>query len=211
MLNRGQGPQHRIPSREKPLLLVLSGPSGVGKDAVIDRMKEQGRKLYFVVTVTTRPQRPGETEGLPYHFLSQAEFEGMVARDELLEWAEVYGHFYGVPKNQVREGLTKGFDVVVKVDVQGAVTIKRLVPGAVLIFLAPPSMDELTSRLEKRETESEPDLALRKEVANQEMESLSIFDYVVINQRDQVEQAVAQIEAIITAEKCRVAPRVVDI
>ena len=211
MLNKGQEYLLSIPSRKKSLLIVLSGPSGVGKDAVIDRMKELGWKLHYVVTATTRPKRPGEMDGLPYHFLTQAEFEGMRARGELLEWAEVYGHFYGVPRNQVREGLAKGLDVIVKVDVQGAASIKRLVPGAVLIFLAPPSMDELTTRLEKRETESESNLALRKEVAYREMESLPIFDYVVVNQRDQVDEAVAQIEAIITAEKCRVNPRVVDI
>jgi guanylate kinase len=211
MLNKQQGPQCYIPSRGKPLLLVLSGPSGVGKDAVVNRMKELGRKPHYVVTVTTRTQRPGEVDGLPYHFLSQEEFEGMLAREELLEWAKVYGHLYGVPKNQIREGLAKGLDVIVKVDVQGATTIKRLVPLAVLIFLAPPSMEELAARLEKRETESEADLALRKEVAYQEMESLPIFDYMVINQRDQVDQAVAQIDAIITAEKCRVIPRIVDI
>ncbi len=177
----------------------------------MERMRDSGRKLHFVVTATTRPMRPGEREGQAYHFLSRADFEGMVGRGELLEWAEVYGHLYGVPRGQVREGLHEGLDVVVKVDVQGAATIKRLVPGAVSIFLAPPSMDELASRLERRETESEPDLALRKEVASQEMDSMSFFDYVVINERDRVEQAVAQIEAIITAEKCRATPRVVEI
>ncbi len=210
-MNRGQEYLPPIPSREDFLLLVLSGPSGVGKDAVIERMKGLGWKLHYVVTATTRPKRPGEMDGLPYHFLTQAEFEGMRARGELLEWAEVYGHLYGVPRNQVREGLAKGLDVIVKADVQGAASIKRLVPGAVLIFLAPPSMEELTSRLEKRETESEPELALRKEIASREMESLSIFDYVVTNRRDQVDEAVAQIEAIITAEKCRVHPRKVEV
>lgn len=210
-MNKDQQPPCYDPSRAKPLLIVLSGPSGVGKDAVIDRMKELGGNLHYVVTATTRPPRPGESDGSPYFFLPQDKLEGMVARGELLEWAKVYGHFYGVPKNQVREGLDKGLDVVVKVDVQGAATIKRLLPGALLIFLLPPSVEELATRLEQRDTESESDFSLRMEKARQEMESLPMFDYIVINHRDNVDEAVAQIDAIITAERCRVSPRVVEI
>ena len=210
-MNKDQEPSCYDPSRGKPLLVVLSGPSGVGKDAVIDRMKALGRNLHYVVTLTTRPPRSGESDGSPYFFLPQDKFEGMVARGELLEWAKVYGHSYGVPKNQVSEGLDKGLDVMVKVDVQGAATIKRLLPGAVLIFLAPPSMEELTARLEQRDTESETNFTLRLETAHQEMESLPMFDYIVINHRDRVDEAVAQIDAIITAERCRVNPRIAEV
>ena len=193
----------------KSLLIVLSGPSGVGKDAVISRMKELGHPLHFIVTATPRPKRAGERDGVDYLFLSEAKFQKMIEQGELLEWAEVYGHHYGVPKDQVKQALAESKDVMIKVDIQGAATIKRLLPQAVLIFLAPPSLEELTERVKGRETEASPDLKLRLETAKREMESLPLFDYVVVNQ--EIDQAVSQIKAIITAEKCRVNPRVVKL
>ena len=146
---------------------------------------------------------------MDYHFITKERFEDMVKGGELLEWAEVYGNSYGVPRRQVKEALERGRDVLVQVDVQGAATIKRAVPQALLIFLAPPSMEALEARLRKRSTESTIDLERRIETAREEMEQLPMFDYVVVN--DEVELAAGEIEAIITAEKYRVIPRVVEI
>jgi guanylate kinase len=191
----------------KPLLIVLSGPSGVGKDAVLERMKQKRYPLHYAVTATTRPKRQREKEGSDYHFVFKAEFERMIEKNELLEWANVYGNLYGVPKREVQQALAGGHDVMVKVDVQGAASIKKIVPQAVFIFLAPPSMGELKGRLEQRKTESSIDLELRMQAAEKEMASLPMFDYVVVNHKDGVEMAISQIESIITAEKCRVKPR----
>ncbi len=174
---------------------------------MLARMKESGHPIHFAVTATTRPQRKGERKGVDYHFVSRERFEEMAKGGELLEWAEVYGNFYGVPRRQVKEALQKGRDVLVKVDVQGAATIKRAVPQALLIFLAPPSMAALEERLRQRNTESVIELEQRIATAHEEMKQLGMFDYVVVNTR--LAQAVAEIEAIITAEKCRVNPRVV--
>ncbi len=193
--------------RTRSLLIVLSGPSGVGKDAVLARMKGSGRPLHFAVTATTRPQRKGESDGVDYHFVTRERFEEMVKGRDLLEWAEVYGNFYGVPRRQVKEALEQGHDVLVKVDVQGAATIKRAVSQALLIFLAPPSMAVLEERIRQRNTESVIELERRIATAHEEMKQLGTFDYVVVNAR--VARAVAEIDAIITAEKCRVSPRVV--
>lgn len=194
---------------KNPLLVILSGPSGVGKDALLTKLKKSGRPYYFIVTVTTRPHRPGEKEGVPYHFVTPEEFQGMIERGELLEWATVYGNLYGTPKRQVKEALARGQDVILKVDVQGAATIKGIAPNAVFIFLAPPSMEELIERLKQRNTESPQTLQARLEAARREMEQLPMFDYVVVNPRDRADKAAAQIEAIISAEKCRVSPRAI--
>ena len=194
-----------------PLLIVLSGPSGVGKDTVLSRMKGAGFPLCYTVTLTTRPQRNGETNGVDYYFTSEANFQDMVEQGELLEWAKVYGHWYGVPKQQVRQALERGEDVIVKVDVQGAITIKKLLPGTVLIFLAPPSIKEQEKRLKQRCTESSTDLKLRLETFREEMKSLPIFDYIVVNHHGELDMAVSQLKAIVSAEKCRVNPRQVGL
>ena len=193
------------------MFIVISGPSGVGKDAVLDAMRRVRYPLYFAVTATTRAQRQGETDGVDYHFVSRSEFDRMIEKRELLEWANVYGNLYGVPKRQVQESLAKGLDVVVKVDVQGAATIKNILPEAVFIFVAPPSMSDLEERLKQRKTESGVDLELRMKAAQEEMGSLPLFDYVVVNHENRVELAVSQIESIITAEKCRVKARSIEI
>ncbi|MDY6918556.1 MAG: guanylate kinase [Chloroflexota bacterium] len=191
------------------LLVVVSGPSGVGKDAVLDGLKGLWQSSCFAVTATTRPPREGEVDGVDYHFVSRERFQEMVQGGELLEWAEVYGNLYGVPLREVKQALDRGLDVVVKVDVQGAATIKGVAPEAVLVFLVPPSEQELTTRLTGRNSESAPDLKRRMDTAQQEMERLPLFDYVVVN--DEVELAVAKIDAIVTAEKCRVRPRQVEL
>ena len=189
-----------------PLLIVISGSSGIGKDAALNRMKELGYPFHYTVTFTTRTQRAGERDGGDYYFVSKSSFKELVQQDEFLEWAEVYGNWYGVPKKQIKQALDSGQDIIVKIDVQGAATVKKLVPEAILIFFAPPSMEELEERLRKRKTESAADLELRIKTAMEEMNSLPLFDYVVVNHQDAMDSTIAKINAIVTAEKCRVKP-----
>ena len=203
-------PQILEASSAPPLLVVLSGPSGVGKDAALDALKLLARPWRFVVTATTRPQRPGEQDGVDYIFLETAAFLKMKERDDLLESAQVYDYWYGVPRNQVRQGLQDGKDVILKVDVQGADTVRELAPDALFIFMIPSSLDELRSRLTKRMTEKPSEVDLRLSIAQSELGRVGEFDYRVVNREGQLEQTVAEIDAIITAEKCRTRPRVVD-
>ncbi|MBI4187782.1 MAG: guanylate kinase [Chloroflexi bacterium] len=190
-----------------PLFIVLSGSSGAGKDAVLAKLKESGYPLNFIITTTTRPQRPNEKNGVDYYFVSAESFQQMIKNVELLEWANVYGNWYGVPREPIRKALAEGRDIIVKVDIQGAATIKKIMPEAIFIFLMPPSKDELLTRLNQRHTESPSELALRLKAAEQEIKQLPLFDYFVTNRWDEIEQAVETIKAIITAEKCRVTPR----
>jgi len=192
---------------ERLLLIVISGPSGAGKDAVLTKMKELDCPLEYVVTVTTRSQRGKERDNVDYHFISTERFQEMVERKEFLEWANVYGNWYGVPKKPIKQALDKGQDIIVKVDIQGAATIKKILPQAVFIFLVPPAIEELVLRLKQRHTESPFDLALRTKTAEEEIKQLSLFDYIVVNKQGEIDLAVSEIKAIITAEKCRVTPR----
>ena len=191
----------------KPLLIVLSGPSGAGKDAVLTGLKESGYPLEYITTVTTRPQRDNERDNIDYHFVSAEMFQKMIKSKQLLEWANVYGNMYGVPGQPVKQALDSGQDVMVKVDIQGAATIKKLLPQAVFIFLMPPSTEDLSQRLEQRNTETPFNLTLRLETAEGEIKQLPMFDYVVVNKQGEIDSAVSDIKAIITAEKCRVNPR----
>jgi guanylate kinase len=193
------------------MLVVISGPSGVGKDAVLARMKKLGRSFHYVVTATTRPKRAGEKNGVDYHFLSRKEFQQMIDEHKLLEWANVYGNHYGVPKDEITSALSKGVNAIVKVDVQGAATIKKILPQAVFIFLMPPSVEQLVRRLRKRRSESSADLALRLEKAKEEIESLPMFDYVITSRQNKLDEVVSQIDAIVSAENCRVKPRIVEL
>ena len=195
----------------EPLLVVISGPSGVGKDTVLDHMKQRGLPFHFVVTATTRPQRPGETEGVDYFFVEEQEFLDMIDRGELIEHAIVYDDHKGVPRQQVREAMESGQDVVMRVDVQGAKTIRALSPEALLIFLTAGDEEELARRLRKRRTESEANLQLRLAMAKEELGYLNVFDYTVLNPDSQVEKAVDTILAIIKAEHHRVHPRRVEL
>ena len=190
-----------------PLLVVLSGPSGAGKDAVLSGLRELGRPWHFVVTATTRPRRPGERDGVDYIFLDTDSFLEMKERDQFLECARVYGRWYGVPRSQVRQGMEAGNDVILKVDVQGAETVRRLAPQAVFVFLVPGTFDELRTRLAQRMTESSPEMELRLSVAREELGRVGEFDYRVANHDGCLDRAVADIDAIIAAEKCRVVPR----
>ena len=197
------GPFHR----EQPsLLIVISGPSGVGKDSVVQRMKERGFPVHFVVTATDRAPRPTEVHGRDYYFYTTAEFEQMIARGELLEHACVYGQHKGIPRAHVRQALDSGQDVVMRVDVQGAETVKRLIPEAITIFLICESEEELVARLRERRTESEAALQHRLESARQEMAQIPDFDYVVVNRRNALDDAVDDVMAIIRAEHCRSVP-----
>jgi guanylate kinase len=204
MSHEGHSPLHPPAS---PLLLVLSGLSGTGKDAVLTGLRESNYPLEFIITVTTRTKRPSERDGVHYHFVTKDSFQELIGRNELLEWANVYGSFYGVPREPVRLALAGKKDVIIKVDVQGAATIKKIMPQAVFIFLAPPSLAELVLRLRQRRTESPSDLELRIKTAEEELEKLCLFDYMVINRQGEIGRAIADIKAIITAEKCRVKPR----
>ena len=197
--------------RPHPLLIVISGPSGVGKDALLTRMRERDVPFHFVVTATSRPPRPGEVNGKDYYFISREKFEEMLAQGEFLEHAVVYGEYKGVPKAQVREALASGKDVIMRIDVQGAATIRKLIPQAVTIFLAASSEEELRQRLISRHTESPEKLARRIAVAREEMLRLPEFDYVVVNRDGGLDDAVDRVLAIVTAEKCRVFPREVHI
>ncbi len=189
------------------LLLVISGSSGAGKDAVIDRMKELRVPVAHVVTATTRQQRSSELDGVHYHFLSIDRFKEMVDRGEMLEWANVYHNLYGVPRFAVVDALKSGRDVVVKVDVQGAATIRRTVPGAVLIFIRPPSMEELERRLRNRKSESSAEISVRLGKAIGEYAQLPIFDYVLTNHEGCIDEVVDEVRSVIIAEKHRVNPR----
>jgi len=195
----------------RPILVVLSGPSGVGKDAVLARMRKLGRPFHYVITATTRPKRAGEKNGVDYYFHSRKEFQQMIDKHQFLEWANVYDNYYGVPEDEVTSALSKGLDAIVKVDVQGAATIKKTLPQAVFIFLMPPSVEELEKRLRKRRSESSEDLALRLERARGEIKSLPLFDHVITSRQNKLDEVVSQIDSIVAAEKRRVKPRIVKL
>ena len=186
-----------------PLLVVMSGPSGVGKDAVLKEMRLAGAPYYFAVTATTRPMRDAEVDGVDYIFVRDEDFRRMICGDELLEWAEVYGKLYGVPKDQIRSALRRGDDVILKIDIQGADNVRRQTRGAVYVFLTPPSMTELERRLKRRNTESLETMKVRLTTAAKEMEEAKKFDHVVVNRTDLAEEAAAEIMAIISRERAR--------
>jgi guanylate kinase len=187
----------------KPLLLVLSGPSGVGKDAVLDAIRKARPDIYYTINATSRTPRPGEVHGVHHYFVSEVRFLEMLARDELLEHAQVYGRWYGVPRMQVKEALARGQDVIARVDVQGAASIRRQEPRAVLVFLQAPSTEELERRLRQRKTDSEDQLALRLETARREMEQAPEFDHVVVNHTDAIAQTALRVMEILESERAR--------
>lgn len=188
----------------RPLLVVLSGPSGVGKDATLQLLQEVGQSFHFVVTATTRPIRPGEVDGVDYHFVGVGEFAEMIEQGELLEYAVVYGDYKGIPKQHIRGALASGKDVIMRIDVQGAATIRKLVPNAVTIFLSAESEEELIRRLRDRKTEAPDKLKMRVVTARQELRRILEFDYVVVNRENQLQETVDQVISIINAEKARV-------
>ncbi len=199
-------------AQSSPLLIVISGPSGVGKDTIIQRMKERQLPFHFVVTATTRHPREGEVHGRDYFFVSTDEFAALIESDELLEYAHVYNDYKGIPKQQVREALASGQDVIMRLDVQGAAKIRSLTEGgAALIFLTTTTEEELVDRLRARKTETPEGLNLRIATARKELERLTEFDYCVINHDLALDDTVDKIIAIIDAEHSRVAPRSVSL
>jgi guanylate kinase len=197
--------------KANPLVIVISGPSGVGKDAILNLMKEGVYPFFFMTTYTTRKKRANETDGKDYHFVSETEFQELLKTDGLLEWAKVYGNYYGVPKKPVREALSEGRDTIIKVDIQGAQNIKKVLPEAVFIMILPPSSEELSRRLNGRSTESPAELALRLKTAESELKQISLFDYAVMNPCDDIESAARDVLSIVKAEKCRVKQRKVEL
>ena len=194
-----------------PLLIVISGQSGVGKDSLVRRLKERGYPIHFVITATDRAPRPEEVHGRDYFFLSTDEFLRMKREGELLEHAVVYGQYKGIPRQQVREAMASGKDVIMRVDVQGATTVRRLAPQAVLVFIIASSEQELEQRLRTRGYDSPEQLEERLATARKEMERLPEFDYVIVNRDGELDQAVDDVIAIIRAEHRRVEPRVVKL
>jgi len=184
-----------------PLLVVISGPSGVGKDAVLTRLRQDHTEFFYAVTATTRPKRPGEVEGVDYLFITQPRFEQLLAEGEFLEHALVYDDYKGVPRGPLREALARGRDAILRIDVQGAATIRRLVPDAFLIFIAPPSMEELKRRLTARKTETPEQLALRIQTARSEMAEATKFDRVIVNDTGQLDRTVADIVSAIRQQR----------
>jgi guanylate kinase len=196
--------------QQQPLLIVISGLSGAGKDTVVRAVQARGRSIHFVVTATSRARRPNEVDGRDYIFVTEQDFERMIAENELLEYALVYGQYKGVPKDQVRQAWASGKDVIMRLDVQGAAAIKQQFPGAVLIFLTIRE-ETLLKRLQARQTESEEQLRLRLETAHAELNQISIFDYVVENENGNLDETLKTIDAIIQAEHHRVTPRKVSL
>jgi guanylate kinase len=194
-----------------PLLIVISGASGSGKDSVVRRMQQNGLQFHFVVTATTRPRRPNETHGKDYWFVSQAEFARMIEANELIEYAVVYGDYKGVPREQVRQALASGQDVVMRLDVQGAETVRKLVPDSLLIFITTDSEEELVRRLQERQTETKDTLAIRIATAHRELKRVEAFDYVIVNHDALLDHTVDVIRAIIEAEHHRTSPRKVSL
>ena len=183
--------------RTQPLLIVLSGPSGVGKDAILTELKKLPGNYLFTVTATTRKIRPGENNGIDYIFLSAKKFKEAINAKEFIEWSEVYGNFYGVPRDQIDEALADGKNAIVKIDVQGAKTIKQLKLPAIFIFISPPSQSELRDRLIRRMTETPEALELRLDTAISEMAESIWCDYEVINHTGQLRHTAEQISNII--------------
>jgi guanylate kinase len=197
--------------KPNPLLIVISGPSGAGKDTVMQRMKERGLPFHFVVTATTRPKRESETNGKDYFFISKEEFARMIEQDELIEYAIVYGDYKGIPKAQVRQALASGKDVVMRLDVQGAETVRKLANEALLIFITAESEDELEHRLRDRRTESSDSLAIRIATARKEFQRIEQFDYVIVNRDFELDETVDKVCAIIDAEHLKVKHRKVTL
>ena len=193
--------------REPALLIVLSGPSGAGKDSICDVLRGWYPTMHRVVTVTTRPVRPGEENGTDYHFISEPEFQHLLETGAFVEHAQVYDYRYGVPRIAIEDPLNFGLDVIARVDVQGAATLKTLFPDAVLIFVSPGSIEETARRMKSRDLDTEAQQQRRMEIAASELEQAKDFDYVVVNEDGRLDEAASAIAKIIAAEKKRRAER----
>nr|XP_043617053.1 guanylate kinase 3, chloroplastic [Erigeron canadensis] len=192
----------------RPLIIVISGPSGVGKDCLIKCLREKRENIHFVVTATSRAMRAGEVDGKDYFFMGKDDFLKMVENDEFLEYALVYGEYKGIPKRQIRDYMAKGYDIVLRVDIQGAATLRKILgDSAVFVFLVAESESELVMRLIDRKTESKESLLVRVATAKEELRQMKNFDYVVVNAQGKLESCVQRVESIIDAEKAKVLQR----
>ncbi len=192
-----------VPDEPRPIVMILSGPSGVGKDSALDALEQLGVAFHRVVTATTRPPRPGEVDGVDYHFVSMTRFAEMIEKNELIEYAIVYGDYKGVPKSEIVEPLKQGVDVIMRVDVQGAETMARKLPGAVTVFLTTSTEEELIERLKARKTDSDEQIAIRIAYARKELEMLPKFQYAVVNRHEKLEETARVLWAILTATRAR--------
>ncbi len=190
-----------------PLLIVISGPSGIGKDAVVGLLRKTNIDTHFVITMNTREPRPDEVEGKDYFFVSREEFEKKIENNELIEYARVYSDYKGIPKSQVIEAFGSGKDVIMRLDVQGAMTIRKICPDAILIFLTANSRQEWINRLLERRSETSEELEVRLKIAADEYALLEEFDYMVVNSDKHLDQTIADIQAIIKAEHLKTKPR----
>jgi guanylate kinase len=209
----GTGPAEELDGANGAMLVIISGPSGVGKDTIVDALRARPRDpdYHYVVTCTTRARRPGEVAGVDYEFLDRATFEAQRSAGEFLEASNVHGNWYGTPRRQVRDALAAGRDVVLVIDVQGAQIVKGKVPGALLIFIVPPSLEDLFQRLRSRATETADELELRQRNAAIELARQEDYDYVVTNETGQVERTAERIDEIIAAEHARHPQRRVEV
>ena len=192
-----------IREKSKGLLIVVSGPSGAGKDTIVNRVVEDMKDTKISVSMTSRAPRGKEVEGVDYYFVSKEEFEESIKNDEFLEYAIVHNNqYYGTPKAKLEEQINKGKNVILVIDIQGALKVKEIVKEALFIFIMPPSMEELKERLIKRNTETKDKILERFKTAYNEINEFTKYNYVVVN--DKVDKAVDKVKSIITAEKCRV-------
>lgn len=191
-----------VVEKKEGLLVVVSGPSGAGKGTICQELLRQLPDLRYSVSLTTREPRAGEVEGVNYYFRSHPAFQEMIDRNELLEWAEFCDNYYGTPRFAVEQALQEGLDVVLEIEIQGAMQVKKRFPQGVFIFIVPPSIAVLSDRIRKRGTETEAVIEKRLAVAVRELEYVSEYDYVVVN--DEVSAAVDKVKSILTAEKCKV-------
>lgn len=193
-----------IRSSDAPRIFIISGPSGVGKDAVIEQLRDVFPLAQYVVTATTRPMRQGEIDGVHYQFMAKEDFVAGIEADAFIENALVYENHYGVPKQPILDGLAENRDVIIKVDVKGAATLRRLIPNTISIFLAPESMEALLTRLRDRKTDDPDVLMKRFKTASLELEEVENFDYVVFNEDHQLDAAVNSIVNIVHVERLKV-------
>ncbi len=204
LYSQGDALIQRLRATSRPRVFIISGPSGVGKDSVIEQLRSHYPNARYVVTATTRPMRRGEVDGIHYLFLGKQEFLDGLATNNFIEHALVYDNHYGVPRSPIEDGLAAGQHVIIKVDVKGAATLRRCISGATSIFLAPESMEELLDRLRSRKTDDLDVLLKRFRTASHELDRAEEFDYVVFNEANQLDRAIAQIRSIIDTEQSRI-------
>lgn len=192
----------------KGKLFVISGPSGTGKGTICKAILDADKSIRLSVSMTTRDPRQGEEHGVHYYFAKHDEFRELIASDGFMEYAEVFGNFYGTPKKQVKEWLDQGISVILEIDVQGALQVKKNFPEGILIFILPPSMEELRNRIIGRGSETEESMARRLGAALEEINNIDQYDYRVVN--DDLQEAVGQVQAVISAEQCRVSNEEAD-